>query len=337
MNQKLISFCVPCYNSEKDMRKCLDSLITQKDRVEIIIIDDGSKDSTPQIADEYASKYPDAVIAVHQENGGHGAGINKALSLATGKYFKVVDSDDWVDQEGYKLLLSKIEKFGDKVDMYVTDYAYYKVNKVQKIIKYNHVLKVNEISSWDSVKHFALWENLTLHSTMYRREVLLEAKIDLPHHVFYEDNYFIYSALPFVKSIYYLPTTFYMYFIGREGQSVSREQCIKRFHDHYYIAHLMNHIFNVFDYKQNKGLYNTLMHHLILVNSIAYVYTRLTNTPESIKTYRELKKETKALNKKLYRKLKYRSFAGFVMADGILGRALMKFSLWISHKVVPFN
>ena len=337
MNEKLISFCVPCYNSEKDMRKCLESLLTQKDKVEIIIIDDGSKDSTPAIVDEYANKYPECVVGVHQENGGHGAGINKALSLATGKFFKVVDSDDWVDQEGYKALLEKIEDLGDKVDLFIMDYAYFYVDRVKKIIKFHNEFKPEKVISWDDVKRFMIWENLTLHSVMYRREVLKQSNVKLPEHTFYEDNFFIYASLPYVKTLYYLPMTFYMYYIGRQGQSVSIEQMKKRFKDHYLIAHLMNNVYDVFQYKKvSKGLYHTLMHHLILVNTIGFIYTRLNGTKEGLEAYHNLKKEIKTEHPKLYRKLKYFSIAGFVMCDGIFGKWLMRFSLWLARKVVPF-
>ena len=99
---KLLSVAIPCYNSEAYMRKCVDSLLTGGEDVEIIIVDDGSaKDRTAQIADEYADSYPTIVKAVHQENGGHGAAVNTGIQNATGLYFKVVDSDDWVKKEAY--------------------------------------------------------------------------------------------------------------------------------------------------------------------------------------------------------------------------------------------
>ena len=106
---KYISFLVPCYNSQDYMEKCIESLLIGKDDVEIIIVDDGSKDNTGKIADRYAKKYPDTVKVVHQPNGGHGEGINTGLKVATGKYFKVVDSDDWVGEKAYKTLLKKIK------------------------------------------------------------------------------------------------------------------------------------------------------------------------------------------------------------------------------------
>ena len=95
---KLLSIAVPCYNSEDYMRHCIETLLPGGEDVEIIIVDDGStKDRTAEIADEYAAKYPGIVKAVHQENGGHGEAVNTGLRNATGLYFKVVDSDDWLD------------------------------------------------------------------------------------------------------------------------------------------------------------------------------------------------------------------------------------------------
>ena len=91
---KLLTVTVPCYNSQDYMENCINSLLPGGDKVEIIIIDDGSKDATGAIADRYAEQYPNIVRVIHQENGGHGEGINQGLKHATGKYFKVVDSDD---------------------------------------------------------------------------------------------------------------------------------------------------------------------------------------------------------------------------------------------------
>ena len=101
---KLITFAVPCYNSQDYMRRCIDTLLTGGEKVEIIIVNDGSKDRTGEIADEYAAKYPTIVKAVHQENQGHGQGVNVGLAHATGEFYKVVDSDDWLDTRGYACL-----------------------------------------------------------------------------------------------------------------------------------------------------------------------------------------------------------------------------------------
>ena len=119
--KKYLSFVVPCYNSQMYMRKCVDSLLAGGDEVEIIIVNDGSTDDTGKIAREYAERFPGIVRAVQKENGGHGSGVNAGLALASGIYFKVVDSDDWLDQDAYMRLLSELKGYcgeadGDKRD-----------------------------------------------------------------------------------------------------------------------------------------------------------------------------------------------------------------------------
>ena len=84
---KLLSIAIPCYNSESYMEKCIESLLAGGEDVEILIVNDGSSDRTAEIADSYAEKYPTIVRAIHQENGGHGEGINQGLAHATGRYF----------------------------------------------------------------------------------------------------------------------------------------------------------------------------------------------------------------------------------------------------------
>ena len=105
---KYITFTVPCYNSAAYMERCIHTLLAGGELVEIIIVDDGSTDCTGEIADNYAKAYPDIIRVIHQENGGHGAGVNAGLSAAAGRYFKVVDSDDWLDTDALKKLLRQM-------------------------------------------------------------------------------------------------------------------------------------------------------------------------------------------------------------------------------------
>src|SRR5699024_1708793 len=107
---KMITFTVPCYNSVGYMSKCIDSLLKGGDEIEILIIDGGSKDDTGVIADRYEREYPGICRAIHQENGGHGEGINQGLAHATGKFFKVVDSDDWVNEKALVRVLNAIRE-----------------------------------------------------------------------------------------------------------------------------------------------------------------------------------------------------------------------------------
>ena len=107
---KLLSIAIPCYNSEAYMEKCIESLLKGGEEVEILVVNDGSSDRTAEIADTYAEKYPTIIKAIHQENGGHGEAVNAGIRNATGLYFKVVDSDDWVNEEAYKQILKTLEE-----------------------------------------------------------------------------------------------------------------------------------------------------------------------------------------------------------------------------------
>lgn len=98
---KCLTVTVPCYNSESYLERCVESLLKERDGLEIILVDDGSTDRTGQLADQYARAYPDVVRVVHKKNGGHGSGVNAGLMLANGIYFKVVDSDDWLDEAAF--------------------------------------------------------------------------------------------------------------------------------------------------------------------------------------------------------------------------------------------
>ena len=99
---KLITVTIPCYNSEAYMSKAIDSLIPFIEDVEIVIVNDGSKDNTIKIANEYKAKYPKDIVVIDKENGGHGSGVNAGLKVAKGLYYKVLDSDDWIDHDALK-------------------------------------------------------------------------------------------------------------------------------------------------------------------------------------------------------------------------------------------
>ena len=152
---KLLSIAIPCYNSEAYMEKCIESLLKGGEEVEILVVNDGSSDRTAEIADAYAEKYPTIIKAIHQENGGHGEAVNAGIRNATGLYFKVVDSDDWVNEEAYKQILKTLEELtrGPKtLDMLISNFVYEKQGASRKkVMQYRRCLPVNEIFGWDSV------------------------------------------------------------------------------------------------------------------------------------------------------------------------------------------
>ena len=154
---KLLSVAIPCYNSAAYMRHCIETLLPGGDEVEILIVDDGSaKDNTAEIADEYARKYPGICKAIHQENGGHGEAVNTGLRNATGLYFKVVDSDDWVNGDAYSKVLETLRRFSredDTLDMLVSNFVYEKQGaKHKKVMNYRTALPRDKVIGWKDVK-----------------------------------------------------------------------------------------------------------------------------------------------------------------------------------------
>lgn len=156
---KLLTVAIPCYNSESYMEHCINTLLTGGEEVEIIIVDDGSaKDRTGEIADRYAREYPTICRAIHQENGGHGEAVNTGLKNATGIFFKVVDSDDWVNEEAYEQVLATLRRFvygGETLDMLVTNFVYEKEGaRRKKVMKYHTAFPKDKVFGWNDVKFF---------------------------------------------------------------------------------------------------------------------------------------------------------------------------------------
>ena len=188
---KLLTFAIPCYNSEAYMEKCIDSILPGGEDVEILIIDDGSKDRTAEIADAYEKKYPTICRAIHQENGGHGEAVNAGIRNATGLYFKVVDSDDWVDPDAYKKILEKLREFAGSdinLDMLLANYVYEKEGAKHKKIMRQTGFPIDKVFNWSDIRHFHKGHYILMHSVIYRTKLLHECGLELPKHTFYVDN-----------------------------------------------------------------------------------------------------------------------------------------------------
>ena len=194
---KLLSVAIPCYNSEAYMEKCVDSLLVGGEEVEILIVDDGSTDRTAEIADAYAEKYPTIVRAIHQENGGHGEAVNAGIRNAQGLYFKVVDSDDWVNKEAYEKILRTLEELlrGPKtVDLFISNFVYEKQGATRKkVMQYRHCFPQGEVFGWSDIGHMKKGKYLLMHSMIYRTQLLQQCGLELPKHTFYVDNLFAYG------------------------------------------------------------------------------------------------------------------------------------------------
>ena len=335
---KLLTVTVPCYNSQDYMKNCINSLLCEKDRIEIIIINDGSTDGTGEIADAYAREYPDTVKVVHQENGGHGEGINQGVLHATGTYFKVVDSDDTLGEDFPAFLdaLEACEREGG-VDLAVTNYYYVHSDSIgDRSIDYKNALPRGKVFEWSETKPFAVHELLTIHSCTFRTAIMKEWGEPLPKKIFYEDNLMVCKVLPRVKKMYYFPKDLYRYWIGRPDQSV-QEDAIKKRYTHQILV--TERCFEECDLKSivEPKLKRYLKHELFIMFGISIMVTRLNNTDEADKALDKMWDTCRAYDKKWANHFRYRTPLAIISIRGRLGRWLTRFFYRIANKIVRFN
>ena len=341
---KLLSIAVPCYNSAAYMRNCIESLLVGGEDVEIIIVNDGStKDNTGEIADEYAAKYPTIVKAVHKENGGHGSAVNAGLAVASGLYFKVVDSDDWVKESAYKQILDLLREVvgGDKVlDMLISNYVYEKEGeKRKKIMHLRHILPKDKMFTWGDCRHFIKGHYILMHSVIFRTKLLKDCGMKLPERTFYVDNLFVFYPLPYVKNMYYLDVNFYRYYIGRSDQSVNESVMISRIDQQLRVNKLM------IDYlaektpeiKKCKRLYQYMRNYLEIVTTVSSVLLIRGETPEFLEMKKELWDYIKSKDVKLYRYLRHGIMGGTMNLPGKGGRKISVEAYRICQRLFNFN
>ena len=322
---KLLTVTVPCYNSQDYMENCIRSLLPGSERVEIIIIDDGSTDMTGSIADRYAAEYPTIVKVIHQENGGHGEGINQGLKHASGRYFKVVDSDDWVSQDFLPFLdyLEECEEQGG-TDLLVTNYYYTHADgKGDRSIRYANALPERRIIPWDSIGTFRPHQLLTIHSCTFRTEVLRKTQA-LPQHIFYEDNLMVYQGLPFVRKLCYMDIDLYRYFIGRADQSVQRSATMKRYSHQILVT---ERCFASCHPAQvgSKKLEKYLMHELFMMFGISILFARLNKTEQADADLQKMWQTCRDFDMGLANHFRYRSLLLFICLRGKFGRNFTEF------------
>lgn len=337
---KILTVAVPCYNSEAYMEKCINSLLKGGDEVEILIIDDGSKDRTAEIADAYAAKYPEIIKAVHQENGGHGEAVNAGIRNATGLYFKVVDSDDWVDEESYKKILSTLDfliRSQDKIDMFISNFVYEKQGaRHKKVMSYRSFFPVEEVFGWNQVKHLRKGKYILMHSVIYRTKLLLDCGLELPKHTFYVDNLFVYQPLPYVKKMYYLDVNFYRYFIGRDDQSVNEKVMIGRIDQQLRVNKLMIDAYDLYKIS-NRKLRKYMMYYLDILMAVSTIMLIRSGEPENLVKKEELWQYLKKKDMRLYLAIRNGVTGAAMNLPGRGGRQVSVALYKLAQKLYGFN
>ncbi len=229
---KTLTIIVPVYNTEKYLRRCLNSILVDetRDALEVIAVNDGSRDNSMSILGEYATRFPGTLHIIDKENGGHGSAINAGLDSATGKYLRVLDSDDWMDTPEFIQFLHRLADCNE--DLIVTPYVKeFVFNGHQDRYSYNWLPHNTEISFSDLIYN---GDDMyfTIHSSTFRTSVIRECRMRLYEKCFYVDMQYIIWPIPYVKSVRVLDYTVYQYFIGRPEQSMSQLSMQKNFPQH---------------------------------------------------------------------------------------------------------
>lgn len=229
---KILTISVAAYNAEKFLEECLDSFIIEEilNKIEVLIIDDGSTDNTYNIAKKYENKYPETFKAIKKSNGGHGSTINEGILNATGKYFKIVDADDWVEKEGIIKLLNKLSEV--EVDMILNDY--YTIDegtKEKTLIKLmdSNSVKLNEVLDIEKV-----YKNIKLemHGVVIKTDILKSMGRKITEKCFYVDVEYILFPMINVNTILLLDFPVYDYRKGLNEQSTNLVNRQKRRDQH---------------------------------------------------------------------------------------------------------
>ena len=229
-DKKVLTITIPAYNVEKYLPEIMPNYLDKRviDRIEILIINDGSTDHTAYIAEQYQNNFPRSVRLINKENGGHGSTVNRGIAEATGKYFKVIDGDDWVDTEALIKLVNQLEE----VDCDLIINPFVKVNiddGTRTIVKTNSLTPGHDYCFDKTV--FQLSDILQLHSCTYKTD-LLKMMRTIDENCFYVDQEYVLYPIDKVRNIIYYDYPVYQYRVGNINQSMSFFNMQKNRHMH---------------------------------------------------------------------------------------------------------
>ncbi len=339
---RVITFAVPCYNSAQYMDKCIKSLLVLGDDIEIIIIDDGSmKDDTPQKADDWQKSYPDVIRVIHKENGGHGSAVNVGLDFARGRYFKVVDSDDWLDASAMAQIMEYLRLQSElqfPTDLVIGNYVYEKVHEnTRNVMHYRNVFPQNREFGWGDIRRFRPSQYLLMHSVIYRTDLLREIGLLLPEHCFYVDNIFVYVPLPHVKTMRYFDVDMYRYFIGREDQSVNESVMMSRIDQQLRVTRKMIDAVKLPEDISHINLLRYMQNYLSMMMCICSVFLRMQNTSESEAARIEIWNYLLNRDPVLYKHIRMNILNAATNIPTPLGRKVGVAGYHLAQKIFKFN
>ena len=260
MNKNVVlTVTVPVYNTEAYLDKCLGSLVVSKelmDLLEVLVVIDGSKDNSIEIARKYEKNYPNTFRVIDKENGGHGSCCNVGVSEARGKYIHFLDSDDWFDDQFSSYLLRLQEESADAV---FTKSMREKIYENKSILHYYHNIEYDKRFSLESLINIVF--TFSLHEVSYSVKLFREYHVSFREKAYYDDTLFTVAGFLGINQIAFYDLILYHYLLGRPGQTIDPVVISKHFKDRCYAT------CDCFDlYKNSQDNISRLSNELILKN-----------------------------------------------------------------------
>lgn len=319
---KTLSILVPVYNTEKYIKRCMDSILLKEilDDIEVILVNDESKDNSLKIIKQYEKKYPQSVIIIDKKNGGHGSTINEGLKIATGKYFRVIDSDDWVNSIDFIKLVKKIKN--EDVDLIVTNYTKEIISSgISEKIVWNN-LKDNKTYNFDNFDLSILNQNyFVMANSMYKTKVLKDSKLKLMEKTFYVDMQYNVVPILYIKDFKFLDLDIYRYFIGRADQSMNLQNFVKNRSNHEIVMKYLIEYFtkNSNKFSKNKKEYiRQIIFYMLITHYYIYCVYSKKDKKQIYKEIKSFDNYLKEINIELYKlmnnipQIKYNRMTKFV-------------------------
>ena len=246
MSEKLLSVVVPTYNMEAYLRRCLDS-VTRDDipsSLELIVVNDGSKDNSLAIMQEYAKKRPDIVNIIDKSNGHYGSCVNAALKVATGKYFRILDADDWFNTDGLIELLKNLEQTNS--DVVIVPYKkHYRTHCRVFTAKNIQFEKQYDICN-EPVWKFQRFDCFLMHSVIYKLSIIKKSNLKMTEGICFTDTEYLICPSNYAKTITFFEKVLYNYDLTREGQSIDPNGAMKNHRDIYTVIKKLEPSFSHF-------------------------------------------------------------------------------------------
>lgn len=302
---KALSIIVPVYNTEKYLRRCLDSVLVEEalPYFELIAVNDGSKDHSADILREYQQKYPNNIVFIDKENGGHGSTINAGLKAARGKYFRVLDSDDWFDSGNFVKYLKKLSECDEDlvVTPYTQEYTYTgaKYEYDYKFFEHDHVYHASELAFDETMMYY------TMASSSYKVSLLRKCGLELFEKTFYVDMQYNIYPIPYLNTVRFLDYEVYRYFMGRSNQSMSQANLMRNLPNHEKVLRFLIEYYARFDGKldRNRQDYMGLMIYFMYYTYIDLVCMKMKKRREAYKRIKAMERELKNDAPALYRRV----------------------------------